>query len=348
MSQDETWSRYVDEDWLGTSSESILDPEMPIIDPHHHLMAWPFQYEMAETMADLATGHKVHATVHVEAHGHYRTLGPEHLRPVGETEYLADAAEQVDRAACPTKICAAIVGYVDVMRGSMVDEVLAAHIEAGRGRFRGIRVNLYWTMPRDNSPWTPSAVHSLIEERPIRDALACLSRLGLSCDLVAFHSNIPDVVRTARAFENTVFIVNHLGGPMTTDARPDEQALAQIWRKHIDELARCPNVRIKLGGWLNPMLSRSIPSVAALRKLPHAPSSAQIAETLRPHMEHCIDRFGPDRCMFESNFPVDKNFTRYPTLWNAFKRLASAYSPDERRSLLGGTAAATYRIHSRS
>jgi predicted TIM-barrel fold metal-dependent hydrolase len=344
MSQDGAWNRYVDEDWLGPTQEPILHAAIPIVDPHHHLWAWPFKYEMPETVADLSTGHRVEATIHVEAHGHYRTEGPEHLRPVGETEYVANAAGQADRARCPTNVCAGIVGHADVMRGAAVEDVLGAHLEAGQGRFRGIRVNLYWTMTRDNSPWTPSPVRSLIDERSIRMALRCLARHGLSCDLVAFHSNLPDVVRTAQALENTVFIVNHMGAPMTPDGHPNEQVLSQAWRGNIDELARCRNVRIKLGGWFNPMLSRSIPSVARLRSLPAGPSSAQLADALRPYVKYCIERFGPDRCMFESNFPVDKNFARYATMWNAFKRLASEYSPDERGALLGGTAAAAYRI----
>jgi predicted TIM-barrel fold metal-dependent hydrolase len=347
VSRDDVWGRYFDEDWLGSAPEAILDAEIPIVDPHHHLMSWPFKYGIAETESDFCSGHKVEATIHVEAHGHYRAEGPELMRPVGETEYLVNAVAQVDRARCPTNFCAGIVGYVDVRQGAAIEEPLAAHVEAGRGRFRGIRVNLYWSMTADNSPWTPSKTSSLIEEPPIREALRRLGPLGLSCDLVAFHSNLPDVVRTARAFENTLFIVNHLGGPMTPDEHPDEQALARLWRAHIDELAGCANVRMKLGGSLNPMLSRSIPSVAALRRLPAAPSSSQIAAALRPYVKHCVDRLGPDRCMFESNFPVDKNFARYATLWNAFKRLASEYSPDERRALLGGTAAASYRIDPR-
>jgi L-fuconolactonase len=344
MSQNDVWGQYVDEAWLGSVPEAILDADIPIVDPHHHLMNWPFQFGIAETVADFCTGHKVDATIHVEAHGHYCSDGPELMRPVGETEYLVSAVTQIDRVTCPTKICAGIVGHVDVKQGAAVEEPLAAHIEAGRGRFRGIRVNLYWSMTADGAPWTPSPISSLIEEPDSREALACLSPLGLSCDLVAFHSNLPDVVRTARAFENTLFIVNHMGGPMTPEAHPNEEKLAQVWRANIDELARCSNVRMKLGGWLNPMLSRSIPSVAALRRLPAAPSSSQIADALRPYVEHCIDRLGPKRCMFESNFPIDKNFTRYATLWNAFKRLSSKYSQDERRALLGGTAAATYRI----
>jgi L-fuconolactonase len=345
MTRDEGWSRYFDEEWLGPAREPILAPDIPITDPHHHLMSWPFQYEIGETVADLATGHKVAATIHVEAHGHYRSGGPEHLRPVGETEYLVEAARQVAGIACSTKVCAGIVGHVDLRRGAGVDEVLEAHIEAGQDRFRGIRVNLYWNMSRDNSPWTPSSVSSLLEQPWIRDALACLPRHELSCDLVAFHSNLPDVARTAQAFEGTTFIVNHLGAPMTPDPHPDEEALAGVWRGHIDELARRPNVRMKLGGWLNPMLSRSMVSVSALRGLPSSPSSTQIADVLRPYVEYCVERFGAARCMFESNFPVDKNFTRYATLWNAFKRLAGKYSRDEQHALLGGTAAKTYRIH---
>ena len=343
MGQDDGFSGYIDDAWLRQVREAILEPEIPITDPHHHLWNWPFHYEMSETVADFGAGHLVRATVHVEAHGHYRTEGPQHLRPVGETEYIADAAEKLASAPRVPNICAGIVGHADVTRGAAIEEVLEAHIKAGRGRFRGIRVNLYWTMSIDK-PWTPSPVRTLLEQSGIREALARLAPRNLSCDIVAFHPNLLDVAHTAAAFDDTIFIVNHLGAPMTPDASPDQEELTRVWRHNVAELAQRPNVRMKLGGWTNPMLSRSIPSIVALKRGAKAPSSEQIADAYRPYVDHCIDRFGPGRCMFESNFPVDKNFSSYATLWNAFKRLAAPYSLAERRALLGGTAAAVYRV----
>jgi predicted TIM-barrel fold metal-dependent hydrolase len=343
MGQDDGSSGYIDDAWLDQVREAVLEPDIPITDPHHHLWNWPFKYEMPETLADFGTGHLVRATVHVEAHGHYRTEGLQHLRPVGETEYLVEAAEKLTPARGGPGICAGIVGHADVMRGAAIEEVLEAHIEAARGRFRGIRVNLYWNMFIDR-PWTPSAVGSLLEQPGIRDALERLAPHKLSCDIVAFHPNLPDVARTAAALDDTVFIVNHLGAPMTPEANPDQEELTHTWRRHIAELAQRPNVRMKLGGWTNPMLSRSIPSIVALKRGKKAPSSEQIADAYRRYVDYCIDRFGPGRCMFESNFPVDKNFASYTTLWNAFKRLTKPYSSEERQALLGGTAAATYRV----
>jgi L-fuconolactonase len=342
VSHDGEIGGYINEAWLDQVRETVLEPECAIVDPHHHLWTWPFRYEMPETLADFSSSHTVRATVHVEAHGHYYPDGPEHLRPVGETAYIAAVAEEADRLAGP-KLCAGIVGHVDVMRGAAVEEVLDAHIQEGRGRFRGIRVNLYWIMSIAD-PWVPSDTSSLLDRKPIAEALGRLARRRLSCDLVAFHSNLPDVARTAAAYEDTIFIVNHLGAPMTPEAAGGQEDLTQSWRKNIDELARRPNVRIKLGGWTNPMLSRSIPAAAALKNVDEAPSSQRIAAAYRPYVEHCIDRFGPARCMFESNFPVDKSFARYATLWNAFKRLAEPYSREERAALLAGTAAATYRV----
>ena len=341
MSNDGGFGGYINEAWLDQVREPVLAPESVIVDPHHHLWAWPFQYEMPETLDDFGSSHKVRATVHVEAHGHYYGDGAAHLRAVGETAFITAAAEEADREAGP-KMCAGIVGHVDVALGAAVDEVLDAHIHESRGRFRGIRVNLYWIMSIAD-PWVPSETSSLLDRKPIAEALGRLAPRGLSCDIVAFHSNLPDVSRTAAAYEDTIFIVNHMGAPMTPDPSADQDELTQTWRRNIDELARRPNVRIKLGGWTNPMLSRSIPAAAALKHAA-APSSQRIAAAYRPYVEHCIERFGPARCMFESNFPVDKSFARYSTLWNAFKRLAEPYSRDERAALLGGTAAATYRV----
>ena len=75
------------------------------------------------------------------------------------------------------------------------------------------------------------------------------------------------------------------------------------------------------------------------------PSSVELADAWRPYIETCVELFGAERCLFESNFPVDKAMYSYRTLWNAFKRLAADASDDEKTALFSATAASTYRLN---
>jgi L-fuconolactonase len=335
------WDDYVRSEWLAQVSEEVIAPDLEIIDSHHHLMAWPIHYDIGQTLEDF-TGHRVQATIHVEAHGHYKEGGPEHLRSVGETQYIVEQARDVPPKA--PRIAAGIVAHVDVLCGRDIDEILAAHAEAAEGRLRGIRVNLYWTMHADK-PWTPSAVRQLTGHKLVAAALDRLGKRGLTCDLVAFHPNLDDVALTAATYPDTVFIVNHMGAPFDPPGGADPQELRRDWRRGIQRIATQPNIRLKLGGCANPLLSRAMPEMAALLNNPSLPpSSLQLAAAYRPYVEYCIDQLGPDRCMFESNFPIDKAYTSYGVLWNAYKRLVTHHSLDEQRGLLGGVAATTYRV----
>ena len=329
------------EAWLARQpSEPILDPDLPIIDTHHHLWQRPHhRYLLEELLADLRSGHNVVATVFAECHAMYRADGPEAFRPVGETEFVTGIAAMSASGLCgPIRVAAGIVGFADLTLGDRVEPVLEAHIQAGGGRFRGVRHSAAW----DASPVIGnSRVEGphLLRQADFRAGLACLTRLGLSLDAWVFHPQLGDVIDLARAFPTTTIIAGHVGGPLGYGpyaGKKDEVFAA--WKAKITELATCPNVFMKLGG----MMMRLAAFDYGTAPLP--PSSEQLAGYWRPYMETCIELFGADRCTFESNFPVEKMGTGWVVLWNAFKRIAAGASAAEKLALFSGTARRAYRL----
>jgi L-fuconolactonase len=341
------WTYKLDQQWLDLVKEDILEPEIPIIDPHHHLMSWPFDYEIDDWLAELKnSGHNVVATVHTEAHGHYRKEGPEHLRPVGETEYLVKSLEESNNAPDAPRVMAGIVGGGELqLGGTAVEELLDAHVAAAHGSFRGVRINLFWGFDLDGRMFPAPNWEDAVDRAELHDGVARLARRNLCLELVCHHRNLPHVARLARRVPEATIVVNHLGTIMDRSPNPAPEAeLIAAWRKGIETVAGQDNIRLKLGGCANLMISWSMPAMRAFYKRARPPTSAEIAEVYRPFVTYAIEKLGPKRCMFESNFPVDKTMVSYPILWNAFKRLAHSYSPDERRELLGGTAADVYRL----
>jgi predicted TIM-barrel fold metal-dependent hydrolase len=331
-----------DDAWLAKAApEPILDPELPIVDPHHHLwQRGDHRYFLDELVADLDTGHNVVATVFLECRSMYRADGPPELRPVGETEFVAGIAAMSDSGNYgKTRVAAGIVGYADLTLGDRVEPVLEAHLRAGGGRFRGVRHSAGW----DADPIIGNSRHDmqphLYRDPGFREGLARLTRLGLSFDAWLYHPQLADVVELARAFPNTKMIMGHVGGVLGYGAYAGKSAeVMPAWRRSMAELAECPNVTVKLGGMINRGAAYDF------HNAPTPPSSEAIAEVWRPYVETCIELFGPARCMFESNFPVDKMGIGYAALWNAFKRIVSAASADDKRDLFAGTATHAYRL----
>jgi L-fuconolactonase len=331
-----------DEAWLAKAPpETILEPELPIVDTHHHLWQRPdHRYLLDELLADLRTGHNVVATVFLECHSMYRAGGPVEMRPVGETEFVAGLAAMSDSGLYgSTRVAAGIVGFADLTLGDRVEPLLQAHIRAGGGRFRGVRHSAAWdASPVIGNSAVATGPHDM--KRPnFRAGLARLTALGLSLDAWVFHPQLADAIDLARAFPNANIIVGHVGGvlgygPYT--GKRDE--VFAVWKAGITELAGCPNVTMKLGGMM--MRLAAFDYGAA----PAPPSSAQLADYWRPYIEACIERFGAARCMFESNFPVDKMGIGYAALWNALKRLAAGASAAEKLALFSGTAKRAYRL----
>lgn len=329
-----------DEAWLAKAlPEEILDPGLPIIDTHHHLWQRPdHRYLLQDLIADLRTGHNVIATVFLQCHAMYRAGGPEELRPVGETEFVAGIAAMSDSGAYgTTRVAAGIVGFVDLTLGERVEAVLDAQIRAGGGRFRGVRHSGNWDADPIIGNGAPGPD---IYRRPdFRAGLARLSARGLSLDAWVFHTQLTDVIELARAYPHTNIIMGHVGGVLGYGpyaGRHDE--IYASWKVSIAELAKCPNVTMKLGGMM--MRAALFDYKAADRPI----SSEELAALWRPYIETCIELFGANRCMFESNFPVEKMGIGWAALWNAFKRISAGASADEKSALFHDTAQRVYRL----
>jgi predicted TIM-barrel fold metal-dependent hydrolase len=328
-------------EWLDKRREDILEPELPIIDPHHHLWDRPHnRYLFPELLGDVGSGHNIRATVFLECREMYRAEGPPELRSLGETEFVVGtAAMSASGKYGPTRCCAGIVGNVDLRIGDRARNVLERHVVASGGRFRGIRNGSTWHDDPALRVFNSGAPQGLLLDRAWREGFACLAPLDLSYDAWMFHTQIDELIDLARAFPETRIVLNHVGGVLGVgpyDGKRDEVFAA--WSGRIRALAACRNVHVKLGGLAMKLSGFDF----AERDTP--PSSTELAEAWRPYFDTCIAAFGPERSMFESNFPVDKGMCSYPVLWNAFKRLATHYSSDEKTAMFSGTALRFYRL----
>ncbi|MDR3537949.1 MAG: amidohydrolase family protein [Acetobacteraceae bacterium] len=343
MSTTPTQSHYlpVRDDWLARRTETILEPTLPIVDPHHHLWDRPgWKYMLDDLLADTNSGHTIIATVFVQARSMHRADGPEAFRPVGETEFVNGvAAMSASGLYGPTKICAGIVGHADLRNGAKVRDVLEAHIRAGGGRFRGIRhITAYDPDPVLLNPaYAPPP--GLMHDATFREGFAALAPLNLTFDAWLYHPQIADAIALARAFPGTGICLNHVGGPLGYGAYAGKRAeVFPVWASAIRELATCPNVVVKLGGMAMRINGWDFHEKA------DPPSSDVLAAAWKPYVETCIEAFGAARCMFESNFPVDKGSYGYAPFWNACKILAKDASPTEKTDLFSGTASRFYRL----
>ena len=326
------------DEWLARWSEPILEPDLPIVDPHHHLWIRDGEtYLMPELLDDLASGHKITATVFAECHSMYRAHGPAEMRPVGETEFVTGVAAMSESGGFgPSRACAAMFGGVDMMLGAAVEPVLEAHVRAGGGRFRGVRYSTGWDASEKIRSIVPEP-HRLADPQ-VRAAMQVLHRMGLSFEAWLYHPQLSDVADLAAAFPDMTIILNHVGSPILGGpygGRRDE--VFSHWKAGIAEVARHPNVVVKLGA-----LPIRLGGGTYNREIP--PSSEEVAAAWRPYLETCIEAFGPKRGMFESNFPVQRRWCSYPVVWNAFKRLAAGASAEEKADLFSNTAARVYRL----
>jgi len=329
--------------WLELTPEIALEPDLPICDPHHHIWAHRHEpqayqrYLLPELAADIRdSGHNVRSTVFIEVKVFYRADGPEEMRPVGEVAHVDGLADEADTGKHgPTRIAAEIVGHADLKLGDRVAPVLEA-MQAASTRFRGIRHATGW----DASPELAKRdIQGVMSTSQYRDGARVLAKMGLTLDNSLYHTQLEELAALARAVPDLTIVLNHIGGLVRVGpyANRDHEVLAD-WRRGIATAASCPNIVLKLGGvgqkrfgydWL----ARAKPI-----------GSEELAQALAPLMHYCIEKFGPDRCMFESNFPVDKVSYAYGVVWNAFKRLSKGYSPSERAALFQGTAARVYRL----
>jgi len=328
-------------DWLALRKEEVLDPQRPIVDPHHHLWDRGGQRYLIEDMVDdIASGHNIIATVYVEARSMYRASGPEALRPVGEVEFANGvAAMSASGGYGPAAICAGIVGHVNLLLGEGARAVLEAEMIAGNGRFRGIRHSAAWDADADVAGMYATRPKGLLLDPTFRKGFACLAPLGLSFDAWLFHPQIGELTDLARAFPDTKIVLDHCGGLLGIGsyANRREEIFAR-WKASIQEIAKCPNVVVKLGGLAMRLLGHDF------HERPLPPSSEEAAAAWRPYIETCVEAFGPARGMFESNFPPDKGQCSYQVIFNAFKRIAAQYSETEKTALFSKTATDFYKL----
>ncbi|MGD9892634.1 MAG: amidohydrolase [Dehalococcoidia bacterium] len=326
--------------WIELTREEAIEPELPIIDPHHHLWERPGnRYVLDELRADLA-GMNVRQTVFVECTSMYRAGGPEEFRVVGETEWVQGiAAQSASGRFGETRAAAGIVGSADLRLGDRVAPVLEAQIAASPQRFRGIRHRAAWAEPGVAPNQAADQPPHLLLDPDFRRGFASLRPYGLTFEAWLYHPQLPELADLARSFPDTTIILNHLGGPIGVgpyQGKRDE-VLTQ-WKPDIAAVAACPNVVLKVGG------IQMVVNGYGWHERERPPTSDELLAANRDWYLYAIEQFGPQRCMFESNFPVDRLSCSYTALWNQFKKLSRGFSAEERTAMFHDTAKRVYRL----
>ena len=337
---------YGGNDWLALTPESALEPELPICDPHHHF--WDFRMErvpyqrylLHELADDINGGHNIRSTVFIEARSMYRADGADEMRPVGEVEFVQGlAAASASGLYGPGRAAAAIIGHANLNLGDKVKPVLEALQTASPNRFRGIRHSVTWDPHPEIENTAAHRAQGQLASEAFRAGAKVLAGMGLSFEGWMYFPQLPELADFAKAVPNLTIILNHVGGLLRVGpyANRDDEVL-ETWRSGIAAVAACPNVYVKLGGIGMPRTGFDW----ALRSKPIG--SEELAGAMTPLIEYCIEQFGPDRSMFESNFPVDKVSYSYNVMYNAFKRLSKGYSAAERAAMFHDNAKRVYRI----
>lgn len=326
-------------EWISLTRETPVDPARRIVDAHHHLWAEGhrkagFTYTGGDEPAYLPqdfhgdmAGHDVIGSIFVQCAIAYRDNGPEHLRPIGETEFIAGLAHGADWKGPPLL---GIVGYADLSRTDLLDEVLDAQEEASGGLFRGIRQMMFEGTGPGGNP---------LIEPAFRQGLHMLGTRGLTFDAMINYTQLGDLARLAPQVEGTTIVVDHLGTPMLRPGGPARDEVTAAWKDGIRGLAPHRNVQLKLGG-----LGMERVYGMTWTKQDRPPTSDMVCDRWQDEVRFCIDTLGPERCMFESNFPVDRWAVGYTVLWNAFQKMAATYTDEEQDALFSRSAIRAYRL----
>ena len=335
------------QEWLDQVKEEIIDPDLKIIDPHHHL--WPApsrtegvspedRYLLDDLWKDTDSGHNVVKTVFVECGQGFLEAGPEAMKPVGETKFVCKVAEQAKLHPSKAQI-EGIIGHADMMLGSSVLEVLEAHIDYGKGRFKGIRHGASWDESEEIRNSHSNPIRHIYLDDQFQKGIEQLNLLNLTLDAWNYHSQINELNELSKAFPKLKIVQNHFGGPLGIGPYNNKrEAVFSEWKDSITELSECENVYLKIGGLAMPINGWGWHK----RKVPA--SSDELVKAHGKYYLHAIESFGSDRCMFESNFPVDKRSISYPVLWNAFKKITLEFSNQDKEFLFSKTAEGFYSI----
>lgn len=330
------------EDWFALTSEEILEPDLKICDAHHHL--WDHgpgkRYLLEEIAADAAGGHDVVSTIFCECRRAYRSTGPEELKPVGETDFMHALAERSAQSGARARIAHGIISYADFNLGTRVAATLEGHLAASPAHFRGIRHMTRWHEAAEDMDIPPRSPRGLMADARWREGFAQLSKYALPFDAWFVFTQYDELVDLARAFPDQTIVINHLGGVSGsgpyTGKRDGE--VFEAWKKGVAAAAACPNVLMKLGGLGQPRVG------FGWERREKPPGSEELARAYAPWYRHCIEQFGPQRCMFESNFPVERASCSYTVLWNTYKRITAEFTPEEKTALMHDNAARVYRL----
>ena len=328
-------------EWLAQIEEEIVEPKLEICDPHHHLWHHPqSRYLLDELLEDTGSGHNIVSTVFMECGSMYRAEGPEAYKPVGETEFVNGiAAMSASGGFGSTKACASIIGYADLMLGTMAGEVLDAHMAASP-RFKGIRHASGWDPHEEIRNSHTDPIEKLLSNSTFREGFAELGKRGLTFDAWLYHPQIPELTDLAKSFPDQPIVFDHFGGPLGIgpyQGKYDE--IFEYWKDAVAELAQCENVVAKLGGLVMPI------NGFGWHKEDKPATSDQLVKVTERYYMHMIEHFGPKRCMFESNFPVDKASCSYAVLWNSFKKMTRGFSSHEKAQLFKNTAETVYSVN---
>jgi predicted TIM-barrel fold metal-dependent hydrolase len=328
-------------DWLRLHDESVIDETRVIVDAHHHLWDRPdARYLLDDILAEINSGHNIVATVYVDSSSMYKCDGPAEMRPVGEVEFANGiAAMSASGSYGSARVCAAIVGFADLLLGDKIKPLLELQKERGGSRFRGVRRVTSWNSDQEINRISSRRQPGLLLDAKFREGFANLHFLDLSFDAFVFHPQIPELTDLARAFPNTQIVLDHLGGFIGLGSYASKKCeVFEDWRRSIRVLAKCENVFVKLGG-----LGMRLGGFG-FDELDSPASSQLLAEAWRPYIEASIEAFGVERSMFQSNFPPDKGTCSYRVLWNAFKRVTAGASESEKDALFSGSACRFYKL----
>ncbi|MBT6511165.1 MAG: amidohydrolase family protein [Alphaproteobacteria bacterium] len=327
--------------WLDQVREEALEPARAIIDPHHHLWDYPgSRYLLDELLADLGSGHNIVATVFVECSAMYRAGGAPTMRPVGETEFVNGiGAMSASGGYGDTRIAAGIISHADLLLGADVGPVLDAHIAAAPARFRGIRHAAGWDASDKVRNSHSNPPRGILLDPAFQDGVRQLAQRDLVFEAWLYHPQVTELTALARAVPDVTIVLDHFGGPLGIGpyAGQRDEIFGQ-WKLDVADLAACPNVVAKLGGLVMKL------NGYGWHRGEEPPSSQELAAANRDWYRHLIDCFGPHRCMYESNFPVDKVSVGYGVLWNAFKRISDEDSEADKSALFHDTAERIYRL----
>jgi L-fuconolactonase len=328
-------------EWLDQVREDALEPELPICDPHHHFWDRPDgRYMLDDLLADTDSGHNIRSTVFVECASMYSKDNSKALAPVGETEFVQGLAAQCASGEYgEIRAAAGIISFADLLLGNKVEDILLAHQQTSPNRFRGIRHACSWDASEQvRNSHTKPPPHLYLDDK-FREGFSCLGGLNLVFDAWLYHTQLKELLSLARAYPEQSIVLDHVGGPLGIGPYAGmRDEIFITWKKNIQEIASCENVVIKLGG-----IGMAINGFD-WHKHPKPPTSKQLASANEPYFATCIEAFGIDRCMFESNFPVDKVSASYGVLWNSFKRITAGCSSPEKAKLYHDNAARVYSL----